>query len=338
MKQARGNHGWSFLFLICAISLMVSCGGGGGDDETPAPSPTPSTSSPTPSAILQGLFKDSAVEGLYYQTPSLTGQTNNAGEFKYRDGEQVSFFVGDLNGIKLGQAVVNASDNGGKTVITPIDIVSGAMDVTNPSVTNIARFLQSLDEDGDLDNGIRINDECQSRIASFAKWNLIDFADTVDFEKKMAELFKKLNFAPTVFKDGAPVDRSLTGSSAAQAHLDATLKGPIDQLALRTGASNIVANGTNTVSLRAEVSNSSGDPLIAVPVSFNTTLGSLSAAVALTGADGVARMTLTAGTTTGTAVITAAADGFVKTANVQFTAGAPATVSVTAAPGTVNPE
>ncbi|MDD3992959.1 MAG: hypothetical protein PHV70_12510, partial [Desulfobacteraceae bacterium] len=126
MKQARGNHGWSFLFLICAISLMVSCGGGGGDDETPAPSPTPSTSSPTPSAILQGLFKDSAVEGLYYQTPSLTGQTNNAGEFKYRDGEQVSFFVGDLNGIKLGQAVVN----GGKTVITPIDIVSGAMDVT----------------------------------------------------------------------------------------------------------------------------------------------------------------------------------------------------------------
>ncbi len=58
----------------------------------------------------------------------------------------VTFSVGD---IVIGEAR-------GADVVTPLDLVSGATDENDTQVTNIIRFLQSLDDDGDLANGITI--------------------------------------------------------------------------------------------------------------------------------------------------------------------------------------
>jgi hypothetical protein len=81
------------------------------------------------------LFIDAPVAGVRYVSGTLTGITDDRGEFRYPAGETVRFFIGD---IALGTAVQ------GKAVITPLDLVpDGTLD--SPAVINIARLLQSLD-------------------------------------------------------------------------------------------------------------------------------------------------------------------------------------------------
>ena len=118
------------LFLIIGFNLMA-CGGGGG------------SSSPTQ---LEGQFVDSIVSGLRYVTPTTSGFTDAQGRFSYLNGEQISFFVGD---IFIGTAT-------GQAIITPIELVPGALDESNVQVQNIAIFLQTIDEDGIDSNGISI--------------------------------------------------------------------------------------------------------------------------------------------------------------------------------------
>ena len=103
-----------------------------------------------------GVFIDSAVEGLYYETPSRSGYTNSTGEFEYLEGEKVSFYVGD---IKLGSAIA-------KSVMTPITIASAkdASIYTN-EVKYMAALLQTLDIDGNPDNGIKLIPDVVNAIA-----------------------------------------------------------------------------------------------------------------------------------------------------------------------------
>ena len=70
----------------------------------------------------------------------MSGITDGAGTFMYHEGESITFLVGD---IMLGSAP-------GNFIMTPIDLVPGAVDETHPTVTNICRLLQSLDQDGNL--------------------------------------------------------------------------------------------------------------------------------------------------------------------------------------------
>lgn len=122
------------LLSIVVGSLLVGCGGGTKDS-----SPTTKT--------LQGVFLDAAVEGLRYQTDSQAGLTDGNGVFRYQSNERVSFYVGD---ILIGSAK-------GADILTPINLVEGANNEFDSQVTNILRFLQSLDDDGDLSNGISIS-------------------------------------------------------------------------------------------------------------------------------------------------------------------------------------
>ena len=95
---------------------------------------------------LQGAFIDSPVQGLYYETETHFGITNMDGHFYYKIGEEVSFMMGD---IELGRSY-------GKVIITPVDIVADAKDESHPTVTNMLRFLQSMDEDNMPENGINL--------------------------------------------------------------------------------------------------------------------------------------------------------------------------------------
>ena len=95
---------------------------------------------------MQGSFIDSPVQGLHYETETHSGTTNQDGHFYYKAGEMVSFSMG---GVELGQAF-------GKAFVTPVDMVPGAMDENHPTVTNMLRFLQSMDEDNISENGINL--------------------------------------------------------------------------------------------------------------------------------------------------------------------------------------
>jgi hypothetical protein len=125
--------------VISASMAVVACGGG---TSTSAPSQNP------PPATLTGTFIDSPVANIGYRTDSIASDaTDSQGQFSYLAGESVTFSIGDID----LPPVVAAS------VITPLDIV-GTQDINDPSVVNIARLLQSLDEDGIPENGISIGD------------------------------------------------------------------------------------------------------------------------------------------------------------------------------------
>jgi len=123
---------------ILAAALITGCGShscdtsGGGN---------------LPSGITN-IFQDSLVLGLPYSCSSGNENgdfTNENGEFICKDGDTVSFNVGD---IALGEWKVNGENN----VVTPYDL-SGKDPVV---MINIAQLLQTMDADNNPANGIII--------------------------------------------------------------------------------------------------------------------------------------------------------------------------------------
>lgn len=131
--------------LLLLSGALLGCGGG---------------SDGGASDVQTGIFIDSAVTGLHFETPTQSGLTNSAGEFSYKEGETVTFSIG---GITLGTAT-------GADQVSPFDL----FDLTPPQtqvelvkvlrnvveaddfdrVLNIVVFLTSLDNDGNPENGI----------------------------------------------------------------------------------------------------------------------------------------------------------------------------------------
>ncbi len=186
------------LIFFFILSLCAACGGGGGGDG----------GGPAPASVKSGIFVDSAVDGLYYETVTQSGYTDN-GTFKYMAGESVAFYIGNLL-IGQGQA---------KSKMSPIDLVDGADDESNPTVINICRLLQSLDYDGNPDNGIVITKEVEDQVDNY----LLNFVDSIsNFENSSAikDLFNSLNDLD-LFEEG--ITGSLVSAVQAQAHLDASL-------------------------------------------------------------------------------------------------------------------
>ncbi|WP_290525809.1 hypothetical protein [Alcanivorax sp.] len=127
--------------LALAVAL-TACGGGGSSSGGSSAPAGPSTKSET------GVFTDSAVAGINYQTNpgGLSGKTNALGEYNYVEGDTVIFSIGDTE-----LPAVTASGR-----VTPADMAEGNdADV----VTNVLRLLQTLDDDGNPDNGITISQQ-----------------------------------------------------------------------------------------------------------------------------------------------------------------------------------
>jgi len=129
---------------------------------------------------LEGTFLDSRVEGIEYKaslnsTISLAGVTDAKGKFKYPKGATIIFSIGD---IVIGKTLA-------KPVITPVDLVEGAADENHPVVINIIRFLQTLDDDGNPENGIMIIEPVRTRAVSLS----INFDVSIsEFEQDAAVL------------------------------------------------------------------------------------------------------------------------------------------------------
>jgi len=173
-------------FCICTLTLLIltACSDGG--------------SSSSGSNAQQGVFIDSAVEGVTYTTPTRSGTTDSNGTFVYLFGEVVTFSIG---GITLGSAV-------GQPQLTPIDLVPGAIDATDQQVTNILRFVQSLDADSDPSNGISI----PAAVLANAAGQTLDFNQaTVAFEADANALLALLYPVPAM-------PPALVSEAAALAH------------------------------------------------------------------------------------------------------------------------
>lgn len=158
---------YKLLLPTTLVFVLIACGSDNGtsaDIEIDTQVP--------PSPLYTGIFFDSAVAGLNYQTNTQSGQTNNAGEFIYQIDETITFSIG---GITL-------PDVSAKNYLTPLDLYQ-TQNINQTEVVNLLRLLQSLDIDGDASNGIEISD-----LAHQAAENLtVDFSSE-DFEQQVSEL------------------------------------------------------------------------------------------------------------------------------------------------------
>jgi len=161
--------------LPIVLALTVSaCGGGSSNDSATDTDTTPVNSvdqtgsvdqtdsgAQAQDTLLTGRFVDSAVAGLQFDTATQSGTTDADGTFTYAAGEEVTFSIGDIT----LPAVAGAD------VITPLDVF-GTDNIGDVSVMNLARLLQTLDVDGNADNGIVLGDDA----AASATGLTLDFA------------------------------------------------------------------------------------------------------------------------------------------------------------------
>lgn len=128
--------------LLMIAFAMQGCGGGGGSS---------SNNDPEQPQTQTGIFVDSPVINVGYKTETKEGVTNAQGEYEYLEGETVTFFIGDLE-----FPPVEATGT-----VTPLDL-AGTTDTADSTVINIIRLLQTLDQDGNPDNGITITDAAKA--------------------------------------------------------------------------------------------------------------------------------------------------------------------------------
>jgi hypothetical protein len=196
----KATNSKSFTTVVCWLTaftglVLSSCASDGSDLVVP-------------DLIREGRFVDSPVEGLFHASRTETGVTNALGTFRYAEGEDVVFSIGD---IELG------SSAGGR-FLTPLDLVPGASGEADPTVTNIARFLQTLDADGNPNNGIVITEA----VRSAAVGRFVEFHQTTASFEQDAVVTSVVADLTELTGSGM---RPLVSTQAARVHLRNTLLG-----------------------------------------------------------------------------------------------------------------
>ncbi len=177
-----------FMALMGVTLLLGACGGGGGSSASSSGNNSSGSSGEiTVETVYTGIFIDSVVEGLRYAGASLSGETNATGSFQYKLGEPIVFSIG---GIQLPPVT-------GKQYITPLDIFQ-VTSLSDTAALNLTRFLQTLDTDGNLSNGIHIADFAHEMSADIT----LDFS-AVNFDSQVESLITNLGGANTSLVSGA---------------------------------------------------------------------------------------------------------------------------------------
>jgi len=181
-------------FLVIGLCAgLVACGGGSSSSDSNDSQDQPNNQT--------GVFLDSPVINIGYRTESFEGVTNQSGEYDYQEGETVTFFIGDLE-------LPPVSATG---IVTPLDI-AGSQNTSNDTVVNIIRLLQTLDEDGNPDNGISITDTAKSS------------ATQVDFSLSVDEFAASTAVTALVPNSGS-TNVALISANDAISHFEEQLKG-----------------------------------------------------------------------------------------------------------------
>jgi hypothetical protein len=183
-------------------------------------------------AVATGVFAGPTA-GLRYRTPTTTGVTNERGEFRYRAGEAVTFSVGGLVlGAVEGAPLVNLAQL--------VPRVDGRIDkLHDPIVTNLARLVQTLDQDGNIETGVSIAPVVHEVVEPM----VIDFgqaaggpahldgrpadADRFADDPLVTGLLAKLDATPGAFTANTP--RKLRGGAAARNALRRDIRGIVKE-------------------------------------------------------------------------------------------------------------
>jgi len=197
------KHLPKLLPCFCALAI-TACGGSGGSSDSPDVTAIPGTeptsdieasagsdgdpgdSGDSAGSLLTGRFVDSPVSGLQYATASQSGVTDADGSFSYLAGEQVTFSIGDIN-----FPATLASPT-----VTPLDVFS-TTEIGDTGVVNMTRLLQSLDTDGDPDNGITISPDAAASATGLS----VDF-NSASFDSEVINLVANSGSGTTSLIDG----------------------------------------------------------------------------------------------------------------------------------------
>lgn len=255
------------VFIVGAALAMTGCGGGS-DGGVVAP------------AIQSGVFVDSPVQGLVYTSGATEGITDALGTFQYEQGQPVTFSLGSVT---VGTIAA------GKSRVYPTDLVPGAMDETNPTVSNIVRLLQTLDDDGVPGNGIQITPVVRNSLTArlnFAQSKAAFAADpAVTAAVAAATALRTIGVG------------TLKDAAAAEAHFRSTLLADFagEWVATFVGTSGPADNGNCTVNVN--VQGTALGTCLSVP--YNQTIA-VGGSVASNGSAMISGITNTGATFTGT--------------------------------------
>lgn len=211
-----------WLGLACIAVSLTACDDGSDDSPTYTPPAVPDAAAV---GTQTGYVIDSAVANIDYQTPSHQGVTGADGSFQYEPGESVTLSIGDLvlgtvpaqatitpfelTATPLNQAHLYPEAEGG-AVKTWADL-SGDEQAAYLAAINMARLLQTLDQDADADNGLAITDTARNGAAQGQAFDV----DLATFETQVNTLI--LNGG----QDAAPA--GLVTADAAWSHLQGSL-------------------------------------------------------------------------------------------------------------------
>lgn len=218
---------------ISMVALLLSaCGGSGGssgpDTNPPETDATADSGNPDSNGgnnLLTGRIVDSAVSGIQFDTASQSGRTNANGEFSYQAGESVVFSIGDIDLPSIPA----------DTLITPLDIFSAGSNIADPSVINLTRLLQTLDTDGNADNGITIDDAAHLSATGLD----VDFTAS-DFDLQVGNLIANSGSVTTQLIDGETALDHFEDTLMAEGLVDA----PPETIDMASGT-DTASNGTD---------------------------------------------------------------------------------------------
>ncbi|MBF0350201.1 MAG: hypothetical protein HQM11_04180, partial [SAR324 cluster bacterium] len=193
------------LFSLMFALIVVSCGSMELQESELETAPIGSVPE-----IKTGLFLDAAVSGINFEADPFSGITDSAGTFRFLEGDPVKFYIGN---IVIGEGP-------GKSEVTPVDLVENGSS-THPAVINIARFLQTMDADGDPTNGITVSTETAQAIVSNGQ--SIDFSmDPETFGNN--EIVKSIVSVVAATTQNTGGKAELVSASVAMDHLGNTLE------------------------------------------------------------------------------------------------------------------
>ena len=181
-------------------ALLLSINGCGNSD----------TSTNSNSSIATAYYIDSAVEGIDYVCGSQNGITDNRGAFQFEKGKDCTFSLGDIVLKNISTNNLNDGDN-----------------LLEKNAT-IASFLQTLDNDGNAENGIQITESSkvilkennleklpQSRVERRELWTLLKNNDSeykgrsINEEEAQAHLVRTQNSLTPKKESGMHGDKTL---------------------------------------------------------------------------------------------------------------------------------